>query len=124
MLKQNAAASLQIVARSIADIIEIMPKTSILPERLGRRPMIVRKKTDLPLPEPPTKPENFAAADIERKMIEHDVVAETDDEIAYADDRLIEASMASHPDRGEENGEQAVENDDKKDRRHDGGCRL
>ena len=32
------------------------PSTSIVPWRFGSRPMMVRSSTDLPLPEPPTKP--------------------------------------------------------------------
>ncbi len=32
------------------------PKTAMLPARLGTRPRIVRVRTDLPMPEPPTKP--------------------------------------------------------------------
>ena len=45
--------------------------------------MIVRISTDLPLPDPPTKPEDLATPHIEVQVIEHHMVAECDHEVAH-----------------------------------------
>ena len=55
------------------------PRISMRPPRFGMRPMIVRNSTDLPLPEPPTRPRISPRSTVERQPIEHDVVAEADD---------------------------------------------
>src|SRR5215468_10619703 len=47
------------------------PSTSISPWRFARRPMIVRSKTDLPLPE--------------RDVVEHCALAEGDTQVLHAD---------------------------------------
>ena len=46
-----------IACRSISEAwLRSTPNTLILPARRGNRPMMVRISTDLPAPEPPTKP--------------------------------------------------------------------
>ena len=60
-------------------------------------------------------------------MIEHDVVAEADHQVAHLDHDLLAAVACrhrSHPDRGEEDGEQAVEHDHQEDRFHHRGGGL
>ena len=84
-------------------------------------PMMVRISTDLPAPEPPTKPRISPRKTSSVDVVEHRRAAETDDEVAHADHRCV-AAHRSHPDAGEEHGEQAVEHDDEKDRfDHRGG---
>ena len=57
LLEQHAPAPLDraAFAPSLA-LARSMPNTSMVPARLGSRPMMVRISTDLPAPEPPTKP--------------------------------------------------------------------
>ena len=62
------------------------PNTSIVPERFGTRPRIVRVRTDLPCPDGPTKPRDLAAIDVEVEPLHHDLAAEADHEVAHADD--------------------------------------
>ena len=59
-------------------------------------------------------------------MVEHDVIAERDHEVADADGGSVAARgpCRSHPDRGEEDGEQSVEHDHQKDRFDDRGGGL
>ncbi len=47
--------------------------------------MMVRIRTDLPPPDAPTRPRISPAANIQRKVIEHDPPAEADHEVADAD---------------------------------------
>ena len=62
-----------------------MPSTSMLPARLGSRPMMVRNSTDLPPPDAPTRPRISPAPHVEREMVEHDLIAESDHEVAHPD---------------------------------------
>ena len=57
LLEQHAPAPLDRLPLGIADAApRSTPNTSIRPSRRGNRPMMVRISTDLPAPEPPTKP--------------------------------------------------------------------
>src|SRR5437870_2904233 len=61
--------------------------------------------------------QDLARADVERQMVEHGLIAKTDHEVLHGDDWLVRHA-ASHPDRGEEDGEQTVEHDHEEDRLH------
>ncbi len=91
------------------------PSTSIEPWRFGNRPMIVRSSTDLPAARAADHAEDLAPAHVEGEMVEHGLLAETDHEVAHLDDDLLRHGR-SHPDRGEEHGEQPVEHDHEEDR--------
>ena len=52
------------------------PKTVISPASGVCSPMIDRISTDLPVPDPPTTPEDLAAADLEVEIFVDDLVAE------------------------------------------------
>src|SRR5579871_2340444 len=102
------------------------PITSMRPPRFGINPMMVRVSTDLPAPDAPTKPRisprrtsrfnPFSTrrspnptVRLETRMIGSFGVA------------IIQIS-GSNPDRGEEDGEHAIEHDDEEDRiNHRGG---
>ena len=64
------------------------PMTSISPPWRGMRPMMVRISTDLPPPDAPTRPRISPRRTSSDKMIEHDLPAEADHEVAHADRKL------------------------------------
>ena len=59
--------------------------------------MMVRNSTDLPLPDAADHAQDLAGTDVERQMVEHDLVAEADHEIAHGDDRLLPATLHHIP---------------------------
>ena len=83
----------------------------------GSRPMIVRISTDLPAPEPPTKPRISPRKTSSVTRSSTVARAEADDEVAHADHRLVAAFRHPHiPIARKEHGEEAVEHDDEEDR--------
>src|SRR5947209_11032822 len=98
------------------------PNTSIVPSRLGTRPMMVRMSTDLPCPEPPTKPRtsprNTSRESASRMRVPPKPTTRSRTRIATP---FAAADIALFPDRREEHGEQTVEHDDEKDRLHHRG---
>ncbi len=96
------------------------PITSISPLRRGMRPMIVRISTDLPPPEAPTRPRISPLRTSSDKMIDHDMPAETDHEVAARESQIAPVASCIATFRSMRRTPQtAVEHDHQKDRLHD-----
>src|SRR4051812_4813897 len=89
------------------------------------RPMIVRNRTDFPPPDAPTKPRispRRTSSDRRSSTIfSPNPTVRSLTEIA---DCSTVAAIRSHSDRGEEDGEYPIENDDEEDGLHHGGRGL
>src|ERR1700684_2998166 len=95
-----------------------IPNTSMLPLVLGTRPMMVRVSTDLPAPEGPTKP-RISPRWTSRSSPSSTLVAPNRTEISRTRMMASAGSGAmSHSDRGEEDREHAVHDDDEEDTLH------
>src|SRR5262245_58907228 len=90
------------------------PNTSIEPSRRGKSPMMVRNSTDLPAPEAPTTPRISPA----RRSRERWSSTIWSPKPTTRSRTLMTGPFAIllHPDRGEEDREQAVEHDHEEDR--------
>src|SRR6266567_3133455 len=98
------------------------PNTSIVPSRFGTKPMMVRISTDLPWPEPPTKPRTSPRNTSSESWLRMRALPRpTTRSRTRMATPFVAADISSFPDRREEHGEQAVEHDDEKDRFHHRG---
>src|SRR5580693_235467 len=94
------------------------PNTSMRPLTLGTNPMMVRVSTDLPAPEGPTKP-RISPRFTSRSSPSSTLVAPNRTEISRTRMMASAGSGAmSHSDRGEEDREHAVHDDDEEDTLH------
>ena len=90
-----------------------------MPLRFGSRPMMVRSSTDLPPPEAPTRPRiSPRRTSSERRSSTTGRRIRPRGRAPGSPICRLGAAIGSHSDRGEENGEQAVEHDDQEDRFH------
>src|ERR1700693_1651060 len=96
-----------------------IPSTSMLPWRFGIRPMIVRKRTDLPPPDAPTRPRisprRTSSERWSSTIRSPKPTTRSRTRIAIPS---ASAFMALHSNRREKYGEYAVENDHEEDRLH------
>src|SRR5690606_37857624 len=101
----------------------LTPNTSMVPERFGISPRMVRVSTDLPAPEGPTKP-RISPRFTSRLSLSR--ISLSPNPTVRSRTRII-ASLAaaiSDSDRGEEDGENAVDDDHEEDRLHHRGRRV
>src|SRR4249920_1905866 len=101
------------------------PMTLMWPCRFGIRPMIARSRTDFPPPDAPTKPRiSPRRTSSERRSSTIFLPNPTVRSLTEIADCSTVATIRSHPDRGEEDSEYAIENNDQEDRLHHGGRSL
>src|ERR1700740_2744225 len=101
-----------------------IPNTSMRPETLGTRPMMVRVSTDLPAPDGPTKPKISPrlTSRLSPSRIRVDpnctVMSRTRMMASSISRARSLTGVMSHPDRSEEDREHAVHHDDEEDALH------
>src|SRR5262249_40390127 len=98
------------------------PNTSIVPDRLGTRPMMVRISTDLPAPDPPTKPRisprNTSSDRWSSTVAPLNPTTRSRTRMTAS---LPACAIALFTDRREEHGEEAVHHDHQEHRLHHRG---
>src|SRR6185312_16728915 len=120
LLEQHAPAPLDRLALLIVGRIHVLPEHGDRAAALGQEPDDRAHQYRLAGAGAADEAQNLAAIDVEVDAVEHEALAEADLDAARLDHRLPRLAVArdhgSHPDRGEEDGEEAVEHDDEEDR--------
>src|SRR5665213_25282 len=98
-------------------------KTLIVPDSWGMSPMIVRSSTDLPRPDPPTTP-RISPGRTSSDRWSSTIRSSNPTTRSRTSITGLCSAMASHSDRGEEDGEHTVEHDHQEDRLDHRGGRL